>query len=333
MPFAAGGMMPRASAASRLGVPVNRTRPRRDLASTEQASLNLLIARHPDVWLDLGSSLVEASKAGPAELEAFVRRAAEEAAPWRERVARSHSNPEVIASALPKIAAARMVKLAAERMLLSAATGVPEGTVRFGLWTGWLVQKLLFARGLARKPASLRAFRLLWPLATQRRLLMPLVQPQGIWCFYSRELVRELASLIAGRQALEIGAGDGTLSRFLAGAGAAIRATDDQSWSRPAGYPADVERLDAESAVARYRPRAVLCSFPPPGNTFERRVLRAPSVELYVAIASRHRFAAGDWKAYEGAAGFDGGVDDRLSTMVLPPELDPAVMVLRRAAV
>ena len=48
---------------------------------------------------------------------------------------------------------------------------------------------------------------------------MPLVQPQGIYCFFSGAFVRELAKLIGDRPALEIAAGDGTLSRFLAARG------------------------------------------------------------------------------------------------------------------
>jgi PAS domain S-box-containing protein len=34
------------------------------------------------------------------------------------------------------------------------------------------------------------------------------------------------------------------------------------------------------------------CSWPPPGNTFEKAVFETPSVERYVVIGSRHRFAA-----------------------------------------
>lgn len=288
--------------------------------------------RHPAVWRAVGEELVAAVKGGPTGVEAFVRRNAAEAAPWRERIERSHGNPEVLAAALPRLAAARMARLAAQRTLLAAAAGQPEGTIRLDLLTGWLAQRLLFARGLARKPASLRAFRLLWPLAPGRRRLMPLVQAQGIWCFYSRELVAALAQLARGRPVLEIGAGDGTLSRFLAAAGVSARATDDQSWPRPGGYPPEVERLDAVAAVARHGPAVVICSFPPPGNAFERKVLRAPSVETYVAIGSRQRFAAGDWEAYAQADEFTGGVDDRLSAMVLPPEIEPAVVVLQRRA-
>jgi hypothetical protein len=313
-----------------------RPRPRRDeLSRLEAADLEELMRRHPAIWRAVGEQLVAAVKGGPPAIEAFVRRAAAEAAPWRERVERSHGNPEVLAAALAPLAGARMARLAAQRALLAAAAGQPSGTVRLDRLTGWLAQRLLFEsppRALARKPASLRAFRLLWPLAPGRRRLMPLVQAQGIWCFYTRELVTAIARLARGRPALEIGAGDGTLARFLGGAGMDIRATDDQSWPRPGGYPPEVERLDAAAAVARYRPAVVVCSFPPPGNGFEQRVLRAPSVETYVAIASRQRFAAGDWEAYEGTVEFAGGVDERLSAMVLPPEIEPAVLVLERRA-
>jgi hypothetical protein len=225
-----------------------------------------------------------------------------------------------------------MARLAAERTLLAAATGQSDGTVRLGRWSGTLIQALFFGRGLERRPVPLRAFRWVWPLVTQRRLLMPLVQPRGIYCFYSLELVKALAALVGERPALEIAAGDGTLSRFLAARGVAVTATDDQSWSHAVQYPADVERLDAAAALQRHRPRAVLCSFPPPGNAFERRVFTSPGVDLYVVVTTRHRFAAGDWNAYEAQTAFDWAVDERLSALVLPPELDPAVLVFRRRA-
>ena len=302
-----------------------------ELARLEAATLDELMARHPAEWRAVGEALVEATRAGrPAALEAFVRRARDAAAPWRARVERSRGNPQVVAAALPHLAAARMAKLAAERTLTAAATGQASGTVRLGRWSGTLIQALLFGRGLARRPVPMRAFRWVWPLVTQRRLLMPLVQPRGIYCFYSLELVKALAALLGGRPAVEVAAGDGTLARFLTARGAAVRATDDQSWSHAISYPAEVERLDAVEALSRHRPRAVLCSFPPPGNRFERRVLAHPSVELYVVITSRHRHAAGDWDAYEAQRAFDWSIDERLSGLVLPPELDPAVLVFRR---
>jgi hypothetical protein len=301
------------------------------LGRLEAATLDELMAAFPAEWRVVGEELVAATSTGsPAALEAFVVRRRDAAAPYRARIASSHGNPEVIATALPHLAAARLARLAAQRTLLAAATGKGEGPIRFGPWSGGLVQRLLFERGLTRRPVPIRTFRLLWPLVTQKRLLMPLVQPKGIYCFYARELVRALARLVAGRPALEIAAGDGTLSRFLTAEGVAITATDDQSWRHAIAYPDGVTRLDAVAALSRHAPRAVICSFPPPGNRFERKVFGTPSVELYVVVTTRHRFAAGDWKSYDDQEAFEWGEDEALSRLVLPPELDPAVLVFRR---
>jgi hypothetical protein len=301
------------------------------LRQLEAASLDELMARYPAEWAAIGEALVEATSSGsPAALQALVTRTREAAAPFRARIGKSHANPEVVATALPRLASARLARLAVERTLFAAATGRSGGPVRFGLWSGLLVQRLFFSRGLVRRPVPMAAFRWIWPLVGQRRLLMPLVQPRGIYCFYSRELVRAIAGLIGGRPALEIAAGDGTLSRFLAAEGVAIAATDDQSWRHAVAYPAEVARLDAVAALARHAPRAVVCSFPPPGNGFERRVFTTPSVERYVVVTTRHRFAAGDWTAYQAQAGFEWAEDAALSRLVLPPELDPAVLVFRR---
>jgi hypothetical protein len=164
----------------------------------------------------------------------------------------------------------------------------------------------------------------------QKRLVMPLVQQRGIYCFYSGELVTALARLVGDRPCVELAAGDGTLSRFLRAAGTQITATDDQSWAHRLAYPADVQKLEARRALADLAPRAVLCSWPPPGNAFERQVFATPSVELYVVVGSRHHFATGDRAAYERPTGFTGGEGVALSKLVLPPELDPEVLVFRR---
>jgi hypothetical protein len=301
------------------------------IAALQDAGLDALRQRHPEDWERVSEALLAALATGKAErLQAWQRGLRAEADLWRERLRSSGGNPQVAAGALAPLARERLARLALEKTALALAARESAGPVRFGLWSGTLVQRLLFARGLERKPASMAAFRLLWPLVTQRRLLMPLVQPRGIYCFYSRELVRALAGLVGGRPCLEIAAGDGTLSRFLAAEGVAIRATDDGSWAHAIAYPDAVERLEAREALRRHAPRAVICSWPPPGNGFERAVLATPGVELYVVVGSRHRFAAGDWAAYERQREFDWGIDEPLSRLVLPPELDPAVLVFRR---
>ncbi len=79
----------------------------------------------------------------------------------------------------------RMAAAAIRSISLRAATGETGSTVRFGRWSGRLAQGLLFRSGLERKPVSMLRFRLTWPLIGQRSRLMPLVQPQGIYCFFS----------------------------------------------------------------------------------------------------------------------------------------------------
>ena len=297
------------------------------------ASLTLeeLMQRHPEAWLSTGEALTRALSTGSAEaLERFVRRLRAEADVWRARVATSGGNGRVVEAAIPHLASERMAVLAVERTALAAAVGQTEGAFRLSRWSGLLVQPLFFAQGLERRPTSLLLFRLLWPLVRQKRLVMPLVQQRGIYCFYSRELVATLARLVGDRPCVEIAAGDGTLSRFLRAAGTQIAATDDQSWSHRVAYPPDVQKLEARRALDALAPRAVLCSWPPPGNTFESHVFETPSVEIYVVIGSRHRFATGDRAAYERQTDFTGGEDAALSKLVLPPELDPEVLIFRR---
>lgn len=224
----------------------------------------------------------------------------------------------------------RMAALAIERYSVAAATGQRSGKLRFNLFNGLLAQRLLFKRGFERKPASLFWFKLLWPLVRQKRFLMPLVERKGIYCFYSRQLVARLSELIGGRPCLEIGAGDGTLTRFLQERGVPITATDDHSWHGKIAYPESVVRMDARTALRHYSPQVVICSWPPAQNTFEREVFRTASVELYIVILSQHRFASGNWGDYASQQDFSLAHRPDLSCLLLPPELGSEVLIFRR---
>jgi hypothetical protein len=224
----------------------------------------------------------------------------------------------------------QMAARAIERYSLAVATGQLHGKVRFNLFNGLLAQKLLFKRAFIRKPVSLFWFRLCWPLVWQKRFLMPLVERKGIYCFYSRSLINQLRHLIAGRDCLEIGAGDGTLSRFLSQVGVNITATDDGSWAHRIHYPESVVRMDASQALGHYAPKVVICSWPPAQNSFEREVFRTSSVELYIVIVSQHRFASGNWDDYSGQKTFEMTPAPALSRLLLPPELGCQVLLFRR---
>ncbi len=313
-----------------MGVRFSSETAAKDLAEND---LDALSARHPGEWRRVSEELLAAmAKGRPEEVATWIAAVKADAGQWRKRLEQSAQNPKVFEAAFPHLLRERFARLALQKTSAALATRQASGTVRLGLWSGTVIQRLLFHAGLARKPASLRAFRFWWRFVPDRKLLMPLVQPRGIYCFYSRELVHALAALISGRPCVELAAGDGTLSRFLTAAGVAITPSDDASWTHAITFPPEVERREAKQALLEHAPQVVLCSWPPPGNPFEKAVFETPSVELYVVIGSRHRFAAGNFEAWERQQQFDWALDERLSALVLPPELDPAVYVFRRKA-
>ncbi|WP_052807934.1 hypothetical protein [Methyloterricola oryzae] len=294
-------------------------------------------------WLGTKPSLAELRSRFPAEWDAVEAEFAAIVAKrdFKQLHARITSESGLMAGSPPKdrrgragdsraLVRKRMFGLLFKSYSLAAAAGGQGRRLRFGLVSGTLAQWLLFRRAFERKPVSLRWFRLLWPCIRQRDLLMPLVESKGIYCFYSRELVQRLASLIGGRTCLEIGAGDGTLARFLSDAGVSVTATDDHSWGHRIDYPASVLKLEASEALRRFKPRVVICSWPPAANRFERHIFQTASVELYIMIGSCYRTAAGDWKAYGAQREFSLELDTALSALVLPPELGSAVYVFRR---
>ena len=293
--------------------------------------LHELMERYPKVWSEAGMELVAALEGGRAQnMNELVGRARATTELWKCKIRKSHNNPKVIESALPYLIKSRMSVLAMDKCFFAAATGKATGKVRFNQINGFIIQKLLFSHHLTRKPVSLRWFRFWWRFVGQKRLLMPLVQPRGIYCFYSREVIAAIAQLIGARSCLEIAAGDGTLARFLTAAGVNIKATDDYSWKHAIEYPEVVEQLGAKQALEKYEPQVVICSWPPPANTFERDVFARKSVEFYMVIGSRYRFASGNWETYCSQTRFTVDCDPRLSSLVLPPELESAVLLFRR---
>jgi len=129
---------------------------------------------------------------------------------------------------------------------------------------------------------------------------------------------------------VEIAAGDGTLSRFLRSEGVDVLATDDRSWDSVLEHPQDVLRESASRTLGRLSPTVVICSWPPPGNRFERIVFETSSVELYIVIGSRQESASGDWDTYRTRTAWEMTTDEHLSARVLPPENSGAVHVFRR---
>jgi hypothetical protein len=289
-------------------------------------------------WLDGDPPLTAVRERFPREWEQVQRELAavverddvEAIKAYASNVARPPrvADEQALVSALAR---QRLAAAALKQMGVAAATGVTAGTLRFGLVSGFLTQRLLFdGGGLERKPVSLQTFRLVWPLIRQKRYLMPLVEPRGIYCFYSSALISRLVALIDDRPCVELAAGDGTLARFLRDAGTEVVATDDHSWQQTRRAVADVVDQDARTALRERAPEVVLCSWPPAGNDFERWIFKTPSVKSYIVISSASEFAAGNWDDYRRQSAFDMATDPELGRLILPPEIGSAVYVFTR---
>jgi len=290
-------------------------------------SLDELRDAYPKLWESVRDEITAALSTSDMEaLTAMTVAASSPPAATRQRVHTKAEQHRLVAATIRR----QMAAEALSHVRLALATGVTDGTVKFNFFNGWILQRLLFQSELERKPVSMRWFSLLWPRLPQRRRLMALVQPRGIYCFYSKQLINELRELIGTSNCLEIAAGDGTLTRFLTDQGARVTATDDHSWSDRVSFPAFVKRQDAAAALRAHQPEVVICSWPPAANRFEKAVFATRSVQLYIVISTRHEFSSGAWDTYRSQRDFDVAEAPSLSRLVLPPELDPAVYLFRR---
>jgi hypothetical protein len=291
-------------------------------------SLETLQHKYPNNWTTVENELGKAIESKDhARLNALMRPLDSFIIPPRPKTNPSKKEAQEIVG---KLIRQRMSAIAIERFLKASLTdGKTQSVGRRDLF---IYRRLFFTRDFRRKLVPTWAFRLLWPLVKQRNLLMPLAESHGIYCFYSRELVDELATLIGSALCVEIAAGDGALTRFLKEAGVVISATDDHSWSGKVTYANEVTKLDARSALKELRPEVVICSWPPAKNSFEQFVFETESVQRYIVIGSRHKFSSGNWPIYHSQKTFKMRMDVELSKLLLPLEFGGAVYVFDRAA-
>jgi len=293
----------------------------------DQPSLKALIERFPDDWVASDTQLKALLASGGASA---VLAAAKGSQAQVDRIVKSGLNTEVLRGALPVLVRSRMMVLALKNYSLAAQTKT-VGRVAFDEANAALLQGVLFeGEGLRRKPVDLDEYRRVWPRVTQQAFLMPLVNKKGIYCFYTRALVQALAALIAGRRCVELGAGDGTLSRFLNAAGCAVKATDNHSWSAVIDYPDEVENLDAASALRAYRPQVALASWPDPDNTWEEAVFQSRGLECYIVLGSSVPGVTGNPKTYAAQNGWVRQERPDWAALVVPEELHSAVWVFTK---
>jgi hypothetical protein len=127
-------------------------------------------------------------------------------------------------------------------------------------------------------------------------------------------LARQLRALDVTR-VLEVAAGDGFLARSLQRTAPEleVRASDSGAWSDPRArmtraerkqHPhvpglrlgANVEPLDADAAIRRYRPELVLCSWLPPGHMLDSLVRARVRYVLELGAGSGVTGSAYSWR-------------------------------------
>jgi hypothetical protein len=91
-----------------------------------------------------------------------------------------------------------------------------------------------------------------------------------------------------------------------------------------------VEKADAKTALHKYSPEVVICSWPVANNTYEKHVFRTSSVQLYIVIGTKNPTVTGNFETYHSADNFYMEYSERLSTLILPPSDDNAVYIFRR---
>lgn len=286
-------------------------------------SFKQLSDAYPTLWKQLQAVLKNEKE---QEQKAFLNKTMQLFKHHQTKVQNSGGDPRVIKLSLPFLVRARLLMLAMEDM----SKGMTKNNkLRFGILGGRVFNKLLFKKGRA-KAASWFWTRFWWRFLPSRKMLMPAVQGKGISAFYSKALVSKVKDLIAGRSCIEIAAGHGDLSRYLQDRGVAIQATDDYSWEKYIEYPAEVEKLDAQSALRKYPSKVVLCAFPPPNNSFEAKVFEDPEVELYIVLGSREEGMCFNMRAYQSQKNFTMSEDPALASWMLPPSSNWVAYLFKR---
>lgn len=119
--------------------------------------------------------------------------------------------------------------------------------------------------------------------------------------FFNKQFNDELANIIKRwkpERVLEVGAGNGLLSRMLEMRGLNMIATDDFSWKLKQMY--QVEKLGVKSALKTHQPDVVIGCWMPLYTDWTPFFRATPSVKYYIIIGEVDACCGGDWKMRKG---------------------------------
>jgi hypothetical protein len=144
-----------------------------------------------------------------------------------------------------------------------------------------------------------------WFLANEHTMgMFSLLREENIFQFWNTEyiacLASELQSLVGKGLVLEVCAGDGCLTHWLKEHGVNAVATDDYSWEKiKQVFP--VEKLDALTAIDRYKPKLVIASWIDYDKSLDLKIIQK-GVPYFVVIGEGQSGCTGSeefWEKYE----------------------------------
>lgn len=124
------------------------------------------------------------------------------------------------------------------------------------------------------------------------------ISDQQIFQFYNKQFNNELAKILKKMQPkliLEVGAGNGALSRLISNRGFNIVATDNYSWPFAKKYY-KIEKMGYKKALKKYVPDVVLVSWMLLNSDWTPEFRNTKSVKHYIQIGELNGCCGGDTK-------------------------------------
>jgi len=301
------------------------------LINDEDVSLTQIAGLFPKEWDKVSkSTTLLISTRNHTRIKEHLSTSQNNANLWTRKIIKSQNNPQVIKSALPHLAKSKLTKLAYQEYIDAAKTHNYTLKSEFSLKDKLILKHLIKLPYLRVVPISMWKFNFWWRFIYNKNLVINSLKSKGVYSLYSQDFIEGVARLLQNRDTHEIAAGDGTLTKFLRKTGCDISASDNNSWTHVVNFGSEVRNLDAKEALQIYKPKVVICAWPPPENDFEHRIFKTPEVDTYILITSMHDYATGDTKAYAEQEDFDYRVNSDLSKLLIPQEVEAAVVVFNR---
>lgn len=293
-------------------------------------TLEALSQQYPELWQKTRNAAEVALRSrNPENVFEFVTSHAARANSWMNQWGASGRNSQIRNEVESHVVQSKMAKLILDEYL-HALLEVQDENAKLSLFQKIALDRLCFDKNGYRKPVPGFWFDLIYKRVRARGRFISLLHQKGIYCLFSQTFFQRLKRVIGGASCLEVGAGDGCLSKSLQNLGVKVRATDNHSWTHRIQFPTYVESMCAKTAVDTYQAPVVICSWPPPGNSFEAHILKSPHLEKYVVVLSKSEFASGNWNAYRSQKRFEMNEVHELSKEILPAESQSRCYVFNR---